>query len=102
MGIYVKAAKAGELPHNSAKLVQAEGKNIALVHADEGYYAVANECTHVGGPMCEGSLQGEELTCPWHGARFNFKTGQAIAGPGRGDLTCYAVRVSGDEIEIEV
>ena len=102
MGTYVKAAKAGELLENSAKLVEAEGKNIALVHGDSGYYAIANECTHVGGPICEGSVHGEEVTCPWHGARFSIRTGQVIAGPGRGDLACYAVRVVGDDIEIEV
>lgn len=102
MGTYVKAAKAGELPENSAKLVEAAGNYIALVHGGGGYYAIANECTHVGGPICEGSVHGEEVTCPWHGARFNIKTGQAIAGPGRGDLACYAVRVVGEDIEIEV
>ena len=102
MGTYVKAAKTSELPENSAKLVEVDGKNIALLHGADGYYAIANECTHVGGPLCEGSVHAEEVTCPWHGARFNFKTGQAVAGPGRGDLDCYSVRVVDEDIEIEV
>ena len=102
MGTYVKVAKTGELPENSARLVEAEDRNIALIHADGGYFAIANECTHVGGPMCEGFISGEEVTCPWHGARFNFKTGQVVAGPGRGGLACYAVRVVAEDIEVEV
>lgn len=102
MASYVKAAKAGEIAENAAKLVEAEGKSIALINAGGSYYAIDNTCTHVGGPLCEGSVAGEEVVCPWHGARFNVKTGQVLAGPARSDVASYSVRVEGDDIEVEV
>ena len=102
MGSYIKAAKVGELSESSSKLVEINGTKIALVRAQEKYYALANDCTHVGGPMCEGPVIGEQIICPWHGATFNFKTGHVTAGPARGDLTCYAVRVVDEDIEIEI
>ena len=102
MGSYIKAATVGELSESSPKLVEINGTKIALVRTQGEYYAVANDCTHVGGPMCEGPVIGEQIVCPWHGAAFNFKTGRAIVGPARGDLACYAVRVVGTDIEIEI
>ena len=102
MGIYVKAAKAGELSENSAKLFEAEGKSIALVNAAGSYYALDNHCTHVGGPLCEGHVDAAAIVCPWHGARFDVETGQALSGPARGNAACYPVRMDGDDIEVEV
>ena len=102
MGTYVKAAKAAELSENTAKLFEVEGKSIALLNAGGSYFALDNHCTHVGGPLCEGPIDADSIVCPWHGARFDFKTGQALSGPARGNLTCYPVRVEGDNIEVEV
>ena len=103
MATYVKVAKAGELGENSVRLFEAEGKSIALVNAAGSYYALDNHCTHVGGPLCEGSVDaGAVIVCPWHGARFDVKTGQALSGPARGDIACYSVRMEGDDIEVEL
>ena len=102
MGNYIKVAKTNEIGDNSAKLVEAEGKSLALIRCEGSYYAIDNDCTHVGGPLCEGEISGAEVTCPWHGARFNVKTGEAVAGPARSDIGSYAVRVEGDDVEIEL
>ena len=102
MGTYVKAAKVGELGENTTKLFEAEGKSIALVNAAGSYYAIDNHCTHVGGPLCEGTVDVDAVVCPWHGARFDVKTGQALSGPARGDVACYPVRQEGGDIEVEV
>ena len=102
MGTYIKVAKVGDLADNSSKLIEINGSSIALIRAKDKHYAIANECTHVGGPMCEGPIVGDQVVCPWHGAVFNYTTGQAIAGPTRGDLKVYAVRLVGDDIEIKI
>ncbi len=102
MGNYIKVAKTNELENSSAKLVEAEGKSLALIRCEDSYYAIDNDCTHVGGPLCEGEISGEEVTCPWHGARFNVKTGEAMGGPARSGVGSYAVRVEGDDVEIEL
>lgn len=102
MGTYIQIAHVSDLTENSSKLIEINNSEIALVHSGEGYYAISNACTHVGGPLCEGLISGDKITCPWHGARFDFKTGKASSGPTRGDLKCYAVRVVDDNIEIEL
>jgi 3-phenylpropionate/trans-cinnamate dioxygenase ferredoxin component len=102
MGVFIKAAKTNELSDNNAMLVEAEGKSIALFHSGGAYYALDNECTHVGGPLCEGMISGDEVICPWHGAQFDLKTGQVKGGPARADVHAYPVRVQGEDVEIEV
>ena len=65
---YVKVAQASELEPNLGKLVEVQGKKIALFNVDGKFHAIDNTCTHRGGPLSEGELEGDEVTCPWHGA----------------------------------
>jgi len=102
MGTFFKVARKGEVVRNSGKLIEAGGKQIALIRSEDNFFAIDNECTHVGGPLCEGMVDGEDVICPWHAARFNLKSGQVLTGPARGDLQCYSVRIQGDNIEVEV
>ena len=102
MGTYFKVAQRGDLGNNAGKLVQAGGKDIALIRAGDSFFAIDNECSHVGGPLCEGTVSGDEVVCPWHAARFSLTTGKAMAGPARSDLHSYPVRVQGDDVEVEV
>ena len=102
MASFVKVANTAEIPAGGAKLVQVNGKEIALFHLDGKFYALDNNCTHVGGPLAEGELQGTTVECPWHGAQFDITTGKALRAPARGDVACYPARQTGDDIEIEV
>lgn len=99
---FVEVVKKTEIPDQSAKCVEVEGKRIALFNLGGEFYAIADTCTHRGGPLSEGSLEGEEVECPWHGARFNIKSGEVTGPPAPKGVTKYTVRVSGDAIEIEV
>lgn len=102
MGAYVKVAKAGDVPSGAGKLVEVAGKQIALFQVDGKYYALDNVCTHRGGPLSEGYVQGMEVECPWHGAHFNLQTGQVTRPPAARDVAAYPVRQQGDDIEIEI
>ncbi|MBI4551517.1 MAG: non-heme iron oxygenase ferredoxin subunit [Candidatus Latescibacteria bacterium] len=102
MGQYVKAATTDELQAGQGKLVEIEGKEIALFHVDGQYYAIENTCTHQGGPLCEGELEGTEVMCPWHGARFDVTSGAVLSPPAYMGVTSFPVRVSASDIEIEV
>ncbi|MFQ5912940.1 MAG: Rieske (2Fe-2S) protein [Nitrospinota bacterium] len=102
MGEFVKAAETSELSENSCKLVEVGDKKIALFRTEDGYCAIDDTCTHKGGPLSEGELEGNEVTCPWHGAAFDIKTGAALSPPASTGVTSYNVRVSGEDIEIEV
>ena len=76
--------------------------DISLEIADGELFAIDNTCTHRGGPLSEGELSGYAVTCPWHGATFDVRTGEVTKTPASESVGCYSVRVSGDDIEIEV
>src|SRR2546425_11419356 len=80
---FMKLATTDELEDQQAKLVEVEGQKIALFQVGEAFYALSDTCTHRGGPLSEGTVEGAEVTCPWHGARFVIKTG-ADMGPQEG------------------
>ncbi len=102
MGHWVKAAAVSEVPPGKAKLVEAEGMQVALFNVGGSFYAIDNTCTHAGGPLAEGTLVGEQVECPWHGAHFDVKTGKVLSAPAEGDAASYPVRVSGSDVEIEI
>ena len=88
----VKIAAVVDVPPGQARVVEAGGKPIAVVNADGEFYAVDNTCLHRGGPVGEGELDGLVLTCPWHGWRWDVKTGANVNNPVV-KLTCYPVTV---------
>jgi len=102
MGEFVKVATVAEIARGEAKAVEAGGKTIALFNLDGTFYAIDDACTHRGGPLSEGMVVGTEVTCPWHGAVFDITSGAVLAAPAPGDVARYAVRVNGEDIEVEV
>ena len=102
MAEFVKVAKTSELPDQKAKGVDVQGRVLALFNLGGEYYCIDDACPHEEGPLCEGFIEGEEVECPWHAARFNIKTGALTEGPGYEDVKTYRVRVVGDDIEVEV
>jgi len=82
--------------------VEVEGKKIALCNRDGTFFAIDDTCTHRGGPLSEGEVSGEEVTCPWHGAVYNIKTGEVLGPPAPRGVASYAVRVQGSDVEVEV
>jgi nitrite reductase/ring-hydroxylating ferredoxin subunit len=102
MGKFVKVATTGVIAPGEGKLVDAAGKKIALFNVDGTFYAIDETCTHRGGPLSEGMLMGIEVTCPWHGAVFDVRTGSVLGPPAPKDVARYNVRVEGEDIEVEV
>ena len=99
---FVRVAGVAEIKPGGARRVEIEGHEIALFNVDGRYCAVDAVCPHRGGPVEEGTLDGEQVTCPWHGAVFNVTTGTVLSGPAPTDLRAYPVRLNGENIEIEV
>ena len=102
MAEFVRVAKTGDVPVGQAKIYEVDGRQIALCNVDGTVYAIDDECTHDGGPLGEGHLEGDEIECPRHGARFDVKTGRALTLPAVLPVKAYAVRVAGDDIEVQV
>jgi nitrite reductase/ring-hydroxylating ferredoxin subunit len=99
---FVKVARTDEVTPGQAKLVEVGGKEIALFNVAGSFHAIDNNCTHVGGPLCEGELDGNEVTCPWHGATFDVTSGAALGPPASAAVSRYNVRIEGSEIEVEI
>ncbi|MGH7902483.1 MAG: Rieske (2Fe-2S) protein [Thermodesulfobacteriota bacterium] len=102
MGNRVEVAKIGDLEPGEGKLVEIDGKEIALFNSNGTYYAIDNECTHVGGPLSDGELEGDKVICPWHGSEFDIKTGEVLCPPAKQSVKNYKVLIEGDSIKIEV
>ncbi len=102
MAGFVKVAKTDEISPGHGKLVEAGGKKIALFNVEGDFYAIDDTCTHVGGPLSEGSLDGKEVTCPWHGAIYDVTSGKVLSPPAPQGVARYDVRVEGSDIEVEV
>ncbi len=102
MGTGYRVASVKDLPPGSALGVEVQGRRIALFNVDGAIYATDETCTHSGGPLSEGVLSGSAVTCPWHGAEFDLRTGDVLGPPAESPVQCYRVRVVGDLIEVEM
>ncbi len=96
-----RVAAAGDIAPGTAKIVQAEGRTIAVFNCEGTFYAIDNTCLHRGGPLGEGDLEGTVVTCPWHGWRYDVSTGANVMNPAVRVAT-YPVRVEGGEVLVEV
>ena len=99
---FVKVAKESEIQDQTGKCVDIEGRRIALFNLGGEFFAIDDTCTHRGGPLSEGDVVAEKVKCPWHGARFSIKSGEVVGPPAVNSVTKYTVRVTGDDIEIEL
>jgi 3-phenylpropionate/trans-cinnamate dioxygenase ferredoxin subunit len=102
MNEFIKVATLDEIPVNASKLIEVEGIEIALFNLSGEIYAIENICTHDGGSLGEGTIvNGHEVECPRHGARFDIRTGAALCMPAFEATNSYAVRVEGQDVLIE-
>ena len=72
---FVKIADTKDIQSSQMKAVEVAGEKICVANIEGKYYAIGNVCTHVGGPLAEGTLEGYEVECPWHGSKFDVRTG---------------------------
>ncbi len=98
----IVAARVDELEEGEMKEVEVQGVKILLTRLGGQFFAVGGECPHYGGPLAEGVRVGEHVTCPWHQARFNVKTGDLVNPPALDALTRFDVRVADGEVIILV
>ena len=99
---FVTVGKAEEVPSGRIVGFVVKGKKVAVVNLDGRFYAIGSVCTHMGGPLELGRLQGKVITCPWHGSRFDVTSGSVVMGPASAAEPSYRVRIEGDDIQIEV
>ena len=97
----VRVAGSGDLKEGQGKVVEANGKKIALFCCEGKFYAIDNVCKHRGGPLGEGEFDGCVVTCPLHGWQYDVKTGECQTTPGQ-KVDKYGVVVEGGDVKVEV
>lgn len=106
---FVKVAETSEIPAGKMKMARLEEKDILIANVNGNYYAIGNRCTHAGGDLSKGSLEGNIVTCPKHGAKFDVTTGKLVSGPKIlfmhpkiNDESFYEVKVEGKDILLKI
>jgi len=92
---------ADEIAEGSCKVGIVDGQQVAVYRIDGKFYATQAECTHRGGPLCEGAIWAGIVTCPWHGSEFKIETGEVVTGPADDPLKTYNVGVVDGKIILE-
>jgi 3-phenylpropionate/trans-cinnamate dioxygenase ferredoxin component len=95
-------AKTSDVPPERVALFPIGDHEIAVCNVDGQFYAIDNLCTHDEGPLDQGELEGNEIECPRHGARFDVRTGEATQLPAFEPVATHAIRVEGDDIQVGV
>jgi nitrite reductase (NADH) small subunit len=98
---FLRATKIGEVPPGMVRELQLDGKVIALANVGGKLYAVNNVCLHRGGPLGQGELSGQVVTCPWHGWQYDVTSGKLVTNPAVGVET-YAVEIRGEDVYVDV
>ena len=97
----VPIARLSDLPPRACRSIEVEGLGLALVRLDGELYAFDNTCPHAGGPLGEGQLDGSLVICPWHGWRFDVRTGVRPENPDF-RVSCYPVHVRDDTVWVDL
>jgi glycine betaine catabolism B len=98
---FVKVANTKDIQSSQMKEVEVNGQNICVVNVEGKYYAIGSICTHEGGPLADGTLEGYEVECPWHNSKFDVRTGEVTSPPASEPEPAYEVKVDGNSILIK-
>ncbi|HMD01353.1 MAG TPA: non-heme iron oxygenase ferredoxin subunit [Candidatus Baltobacteraceae bacterium] len=94
-------ARVGDIPPETTRKVLVNGVPALLCNVGGTLYAIEDVCTHDGGELDQGELEGERIMCPRHGAYFDVRTGAALTLPAILPVKTYLVRVEGDDVYVE-
>ena len=100
MSDWITVAKVGEIVPGSHKIVDVDGAQIAVFNVGGEHYAIEDVCTHDGGQLTGGAVEGAEIVCPRHGARFCIRTGEALTAPAYEPTAKFPVRVENGEVQV--
>ena len=95
------AARVSEIAPGTTRRVVVDSAGILLCNVDGKIYAIEDLCTHDGGPLDQGDLEGECIVCPRHGATFDVRTGDALTLPAVVPVMTFETEVEGDDIYVD-
>lgn len=100
MSDWLDVAAAAELLPGTCRIVDADGTRIAVFNVEGEFYAIEDVCTHDGGDLAGGCVEGDVVVCPRHGARFSVRTGEALSAPAYEPTAVFPVRIEGGVVQV--
>jgi len=100
MSDWIDVIDQNELADGENVVVDVDGTDVAVFKLDGKYYAIEDVCSHDGAEIASGQLEGDEIICPRHGARFCIKTGAVKSAPAYEDITCFPVRIENGRVQV--
>ena len=97
---YIPVGSVEELAEGGRLFIEIDAQPIVIMRIAGQYYAIADVCSHDDGPVGEGAIEGFEIICPRHGARFDIRTGKVLALPAFVDIPAYPIKIVEGQIEI--
>jgi len=99
---FIRVAKASEIPDPGRRLVEVDERLVVVFHVAGHFYAIDDVCTHDGGPLGEGQLEGFSVACPRHGAQFDIRTGAALTMPATRPTAAHEVKLVGGDVFVRL
>jgi nitrite reductase (NADH) small subunit len=100
-GTFVSVGRIDDFASGQGKMVNVHGRHVALFRLGNEFFAIDNLCLHRGGPLCEGQIDRDVVTCPWHGWSYEIRTGTMVQDPRVG-VSRHDVRIDGDQVSVRL
>ena len=102
MGEFRQVAATGDIPLGEMRDFEIGPHRFVIAHSEDGFFALADVCTHDGAPIADGKIDGDEVVCMRHGARFDLATGEVTGPPAIVPIDTYEVRIDGDRVFVRL
>jgi nitrite reductase/ring-hydroxylating ferredoxin subunit len=99
MAEFVRVTGTADVKPGQGIVAEVNGKTLAVFNVEGTFYAIDNTCVHRGGPLGEGDVEGNVVTCPWHGWEYNVTTGECVNNPSA-KVEVYQVKVEGNDVKV--
>ena len=99
--MFVTVGQVSDFTPGQGRMVVVGGRDVALFRLGDEFYALDNLCLHRGGPLCDGDIDNEVVTCPWHGWSYEIKTGTMVQDPRVG-VSKHEVKIDGNAVSIRL
>jgi nitrite reductase/ring-hydroxylating ferredoxin subunit len=98
---FVKVAQVGDIPDGYGRLLEVDGRVIAVFNHGGRFHATSPVCPHEDGPLADGWIEGDAVVCPWHGFDFDLASGRCLSDPDLA-ISVYRARVTGTAVEVDL
>lgn len=100
MSDWISVAREADFKPGTREIIDVDGTHIVVFNHEGKYYAIEDVCTHDGGNLTGGEMEGDQIICPRHGARFCIRTGAALTAPAYEPTATFPVRIENGEVQV--